>query len=187
MREFVRLSHVWLLMIFALSGCASIESDWAQTRMEDRASSYQKFFSSHGKNKYNAEAWMRFEELEWAAALRKNNIQTYEIFLRKHSKSPHVAAATERLDKLLWEHTTEVNSVAAYGKYMFRFPAGSRVKESEECFSRLEAVAFKSPLWNEGGAPDSCYWICQNSPSCDLAFDNGPHGKIGRASCRERV
>lgn len=92
---------VILVLLIIISGCASENKDWENTKKENSIISYENFLKSHPEGIFADSARIHLEKLHFAVAESINTIQSYEDFVSLFPQGILVEKAVIKIDKLL--------------------------------------------------------------------------------------
>ena len=96
-----RLVFFGIALVIGLTGCVSVESDWAKARSADTATAYGSFLHRHTDSEYTSMAQAQiadFARKAWAEAQSRDKVPEYERFLRTYPNSEFSEQARTRME-----------------------------------------------------------------------------------------
>lgn len=126
--DYSKLLLVLIIEIFALVGCASVKSKYADATSVNTVKSYEAFIAENPESSLVADARRNIENIYWQDAQRVNTIESYQSFLNKYPKTSHPAA--DLIETLFWEEAMKSPSVSAMEKYIAHYPGGEHAVEA---------------------------------------------------------
>lgn len=147
MKKFV-LIFAWIGFIaFFLSGCASMESRYGETRSLDTIAAYEDFIRSYPDSPFTKEARKRFQELKEKEAFKdaetKNTKTAYEEFIDKYPNSKFAEKASERIksEETAFIQTIRIDKIQAFQGFKESYPDSEYLPIIKDRIEFLNAVA----------------------------------------------
>jgi hypothetical protein len=111
MRKNRIFAMVFIGLIFLVSGCATVNSEWKKTRELDTVSGYESFASRYPKSSYANQARDQIVAKKWEGVKALDTIRAYEDFIMEYPKSSFVSGARERLKVLYNLDPREIKNI----------------------------------------------------------------------------
>lgn len=135
----------FFVFCLVITGCATMESDWKETKSVNTVRAYSNFISRYPKSDYASQAHKEIMELDWKLTLQVNSASYYRYFISKHKTSPYVREAQTKMayieELTAYEKAIKSDSIELLQKFMSDYPTNSRRDEVTSRLSRLEEKA----------------------------------------------
>ncbi|MCP3874487.1 MAG: hypothetical protein GY699_15195 [Desulfobacteraceae bacterium] len=131
------------LIIFSLSGCASVQEDWGFAQRKNAKWAYINFLSKHPDSEFSEEARKKIDEFGWLKVKENNGTLEHRIYLHKrfildHPDNSFIPEATTNLMILEWEEAKRVDTVKSYKKFLEEHPSGSYASKATDSIVRIK-------------------------------------------------
>ncbi len=137
-----------IVLILALSGCATTQRDWKDANRLGTIESYEQFLQKHPNSEQADAARRLLPEMrvhrDWNQAEAINTIESYEQFLQKHPNSEKADAVRVFLPELRadrdWNMAKTFNTIRAYEKFLGMHPQSRYERQAKDA---QEILRFK--------------------------------------------